>query len=291
MGSNVYRDEDTTSTKAANSLMHIFDAFLPGAAPFQIKSGEIESGRFFRGLLGGEDSPIPGKDRGLRDYKGSTEILRAMTGVTPLNIDAEKALYYRGIEFKNRIQDSKNMFNSVARRGNVTSGELISAYKESNEARYRISNEMHQVIEDMKTLGLSKREISKILKDNNISGVDGILSNKFDPLYPSDSILDVMSDNGTYEQYPKQQILDLYRQARNTPFAVDKPVKKTPAPASTGIVDPFAVPKPAAPAPASTGIVDPFASLAPSAIPTSSFPSLAGGDPNTQEIARRLNLG
>ena len=292
MGSSIYRDEDTTGTKAANSLMHIFDAFLPGGAPFQIKGGDIESGRFFRGLLGGEDSPIPGKDRGGKDYKGSTEVLRAMTGVTPLNIDAEKALFYRGIEFKNKIQDSKNMFNSVARRSNVTSGELIAAYKESNEARYRISNEMYQVVEDMKVLGLSEREIGGILEDKNIGGIDGILANKFDPLYPSDTILDVMSDNGTYEQYPNQEILELYRQARNTPFAVDKPRTKAPK-KKTKIVDPFDNALPTVPTVPASGprIVDPFDNaVSPPAIQPSSFPSLAGGNPDTQEIARRLGL-
>ena len=291
MGSKIYRDDDTTTTKAGNSLMHIFDAFLPGGAPFQIKSGDVESGRFFRGLLGGEDSPISGKDRSNRDYKGSTEILRAMTGVTPLNIDAEKSLYYKGIEFKNRIQDAKNMFNSAARRGNITSSELIAVYKQSNEARYRISNEMHQVIEDMKTLGLSEQEISGIFDDNNIGGLDGIFLNEFEPLYPSDAILDIMEDNGTYEQYPQEQILELYRESRGTPFAVDKPSTKPRPSAPAGIVDPFAGQRPAAPAPASTGIVDPFATIAPSAIPPSSFPSFAGGDPATQEIARRLSGG
>ena len=292
MGSKIYSPEDSKGTKIGNSLLHIFDAFLPGAAPFQIKGGSIESGRFFRGVLGGEDSPIPGEDRANKDYKASTEVLRAMTGVTPLNIDAEKVLYYRGIEFKNKIQDSKNLFNSVARRGNVTSGELIAAYKRSNEARYRISNEMHQVIEDMKTLGLSERKISGILEENNIGGVDGIFANKFVPLYPSDAILDVMVDNGTYDQYPKGTILDLYRQSRNAPFSVDKTTKKSIKPESTGIVDPFAtMPKPIAPAPASTGIVDPFATIAPSAIPPSSFPFLTGGNPDTQEIANRLGRG
>ena len=80
-----------------------------------------------------------------------------------------------------------------------------------------------------------------------------------------------------------------YRQSKNTPFSVDKPPKKSIKPASTGVVDPFAtMPKPIAPAPASTGVVDPFATIAPSAIPPSSFPSLTGGNPDTQEIARRL---
>ena len=33
MGSKIYRDDDTTTTKAGNSLMHIFDAFLPRWSP------------------------------------------------------------------------------------------------------------------------------------------------------------------------------------------------------------------------------------------------------------------
>ncbi len=72
-------------------------------------------------------------------------------------------------------------------------------------------------------MGLSKRKIDKILNENNIGGVDGILSNKYEPLYPSDTMLDIMKKNGTLDQYPKKDILRMYREFKKMKFTVDEP--------------------------------------------------------------------
>jgi hypothetical protein len=152
------------------------------------------------------------------------------TGVTPLEIDAEKSLYYRGIKFRNDLRGSSNLLNATLRKENVTAGEIVAAYRKANAARFRVSNQMHQAIEDMKTMGLSKRKIDKILNENNIGGVDGILSNKYEPLYPSDTMLDIMKKNGTLDQYPKKDILRMYREFKKMKFTVDEP--RTTAPTS-----------------------------------------------------------
>ena len=238
MGAPVYRPQDSAGTKVGNSLLHILDSFVPGGAPFSFKSGEVEPGRLIRGLIGDEEGTIlSNKTSGGRQRDAKTELLRAFTGVTPLEIDAEKALYYRGIKFRNDLRGSSNLLNATLRKENVTAGEIVAAYRKANAARFRVSNQMHQAIEDMKTLGLSKRKIDKILNENNIGGVDGILSNKYEPLYPSDTMLDIMKKNGTLDQYPKKDILRLYREFKKTKFTVDEP--QTTAPAPTKIIDPF----------------------------------------------------
>ena len=254
IGAPVYRKEDSAGTKIGNSLLHILDAFIPGASPVKFRSGEPEPSRLIRGLVGTEDGPISSQDRAGREYEAKTEVLRAVTGVTPLDIDPEKAVYYRGVEYRNRIRDASNLLNSKLRSANVTPGEIVAAYREANEARFRIANEFHQAIEDMRTLGLSTRQINKILKENNIGGVDGILRNRFEPLYPSDTILDVMKRQGTYNQYPKKDILRLYREFKKRKFTVDEPRPSAPAPT---IIDPFDQAPVRTPAPAPT-IIDPF---------------------------------
>ena len=46
------------------------------------------------------------------------------------------------------------------------------------------------------------------------------LNDKFEPLYPSDTILDVMERNGTYDRYPKKDILRLFREfKKNSNFS------------------------------------------------------------------------
>ena len=230
LGAPVYTREDTAGTKVANSLLHILDAFIPGGSPIQLKGGEPEPSRLIRGLVGTEDGNISNKSGGGREYEAKTEVLRAFTGITPIKIDAEKSMYYRGVEYRNRLRDASNLLNRRLRSENVTSGEIVAAYREANEARFRIANEFHQAVEDMKTLGLSKRKIAKILAENNIGGVDGILSNKFEPQFPSDTILDVMKRNGTYDRYPRKDILRLYREFKKRKFTIDEPQPSAPRP-------------------------------------------------------------
>ena len=241
LGAPVYTREDTAGTKVANSLLHILDAFIPGASPIKLQGGEPEPSRLIRGLVGTEGGNISDRSRGGREYEAKTEVLRAFTGVTPIKIDAEKSMYYRGVEYRNRIRDASNLLNRRLRSENVTSGEIVAAYREANEARFRIANEFHQAVEDMKTLGLSKRQIAKILKKNNIGGIDGILNDKFEPLYPSDTILDVMKRNGTYDRYPKKDILRLFREFKKRKFTVDEPQPSAPntSPKNITVFDPF----------------------------------------------------
>ena len=249
MGSPVYREKDTAGTKVGNSLLHILDTFVPGGAPFSFKSGDVEPSRLIRGLLGDEEGTIlSNKTSGGRERDAKTEILRAFTGVTPLDIDPDKAMYYRGIEFKNDLKGTSNLLNSVLRKENVTPGEIVAAYRRANEARYRVSNSFHQAVEDMKTLGLSKKKIRKILKDNNIGGVDGIMANKFVPLYPSDTMLKIMKKNGTLGQFPKKTIMGIYRELKNAEFTVDEP--RTTAPRAKPKLPSGFVPVAPAPAPA-----------------------------------------
>ncbi len=300
MGAPVYRPQDSAGTKVGNSLLHILDSFVPGGAPFSFRSGDVEPSRLIRGLLGDEEGTIlSNKTSAGRQRDAKTELLRAFTGVTPLEIDAEKSLYYRGIKFRNDLRGSSNLLNATLRKENVTAGEIVAAYRKANAARFRVSNQMHQAIEDMKTMGLSKRKIDKILNENNIGGVDGILSNKYEPLYPSDTMLDIMKKNGTLDQYPKKDILRMYREFKKMKFTVDEP--RTTAPRAKPKLPSGFVPVAPAPAPAlppgfvpfkQGSLPQPAPTITQARAPGPVNPALLGDDPFSAaanaQIANRL---
>ena len=70
------------------------------------------------------------KDRLGRERDLSQELARAFTGITESDSQASQGLKYKGYEFAKARQDAANIFNSIARRPNVTSDQLKEAYKE-----------------------------------------------------------------------------------------------------------------------------------------------------------------
>jgi len=223
-GAKVYRPGESAGEKVGKSLLHVLDAFNPGFLPVNIRGGELEPSRALRGLFGSDDpnALIASQDKSFRKYDPETEIFRAFTGVTPLNINPERALYYAGVEFQEAIRNATNLFNNVAYRGDVDSGSLLNAYRKANEARYRASNQFYQKIEDMRQLGLPESEIRKILKDRRIGGTDFILQGRFDPFRPSNSVVNQMQKNGTINQLPRAEIGDMYNEFRTRDLVTDK---------------------------------------------------------------------
>ena len=125
---------------------------------------------------------------------------------------------FKGFEFAKARQDSSNIFNSVARRQNVDSSQLLEAYKDANEARYRVHNQFHQTIQAMRTFGVPDNKIRKILKDAGIGGVSEIMRGRYVPLTPSDSVLKEMRRNKTIQEYPRGEIRSIILQQKKRKF-------------------------------------------------------------------------
>ena len=223
-GAKVYRPGESSGEKIGKSLLHVLDAFNPGFFPANIRGGDLEPSRALRGLFGSDDpnAMLASQDKSFRKYDPETEIFRAFTGVTPLNINPERSLYYAGVEFQEAIRNATNLFNNVAYRGDVDAGSLKNAYRKANEARYKASNQFYQKIEDMRQLGLPESEIRKILKDRRIGGTDFILQGRFDPFRPSNSVVNQMQKNGTISQLPRAEIGNMYNEFRTRDLVTDK---------------------------------------------------------------------
>jgi len=223
-GAKVYRPGESSGEKIGKSLLHVLDAFNPGFLPVNIRGGELEPSRALRGMFGSDDpnAILASQDKSFRKYDPETEVFRAFTGVTPLNINPERSLYYAGVEFQEAIRNATNLFNNQAYRGDADAGSLLNAYRKANEARYKASNQFYQKIEDMRQLGLPESEIRKILKDRKIGGTNFILQGRFDPFSPSNSVINQMQKNGTIGQLPRAEIGKMYNEFRTRDLVTDK---------------------------------------------------------------------
>ena len=136
-------------------------------------------------------------------------------------------------------------------------------------------NQFHQVAKDMKTLGLSDREIRRALDIENISGVRRLLRGDYEPLELSAAKRKTMRRNDTYQFYPKDEIRAIQKEQKQRQFG--EPVAPTPE----------VTPQPAQPqaaAPVQAPVAAPTQAVA--AIPRTS-PTLV---PNlrTQQLAQDL---
>tara|TARA_B110000285_G_scaffold161332_1_gene180183 strand:- start:2317 stop:3111 length:795 start_codon:yes stop_codon:yes gene_type:complete len=262
--------------------------------PINITSGGIEPSRFLRGVVGTEDGPISYKDKMGRERTFIGEMARQMTGVTPLEFDPKKGLEYGGFRMQRAQTDAKRMFNKVVDDENGDARTLYNGFVAANEAKLRVDKEYHQMVEDLRAMGMTDPEIRRTFKKEGIGGIRGIMRGEFEPFKVSKKNRQDMRKAGLLDQYPREDFNALREQLRGIPLAPDdNPGKVKPMSApntSTPAVNPFMS------LPDSQTSVTPAArpNLGPSTTAVNPFmtlPSLAGGDPNTQEIARRLNLG
>lgn len=299
-GATIYNPEDSAGDKARKSFNHVVGTILPSIVPVDTRGGELEPSRFARGFVNSlglnEELGIDPEDRRGIERRLSAELARAFSGITESESQASQGLIYRGFEFSQRRRAASGIFNSVARRMNVTSQELLDAFIRADEARYRVFNQFYRTIEDLRAIGMSDREIRRILDQNNIGGATQLLRGRYEPLEVSDEIRQVMRRNDRLDQLPREAIQEYRRARRGIGFGpVEEPEMETPAtgtPAAGG--NPFL--QEAAPAAPAIGPVPAAQGPQPAAQPTGSAPpslDLLGSNPfaalRNLDIAQRLS--
>jgi hypothetical protein len=222
-GARVYNPEEDLGTKVAKSFFHMMDALIPSAVPVDVRGGELEASRFARSFMEAtgmnELTGVSEKDKQGRERQFAGEITRALTGITENTINAKLALKYKGYEFADARQNTSNIFNRVARRANLNNpNDLIDAYNTANEARYRVFNNFHQVVKDLRTIGLSDADIRKALREAGVGGADMLIKGRYEPLEISDTVIDEMRRNGTLSLLPRAQIRAIQAEQRQRPF-------------------------------------------------------------------------
>ena len=212
---------DTAGTKVAKSFMHLADGVLPGAIPLNIRAGVPEPSRFLRGLAEGTGDDtlfgVTSLDKSDREFTLTGELSRAFTGMTEIEPKRDQLLKFKSAEFGKERRLASNIFNRVADNANATPDQLLNAFAEADDARYRIYNKMYQTVEDLREMGFSEREIRKGFKENKID-VSRIMRNKYEPLEIADTIISEMRDLGTYTADFRRSIRDYRRSRRNIPF-------------------------------------------------------------------------
>jgi hypothetical protein len=253
-GAEVYSGSDSFGSRQSKKLLHVMDTLMPNVIPANVSGGKLEPSRFLRGVLGSEDGMITSVDKMGRERSALGEFARQATGVSVLEFDPKRGLEYNGYRLSQLQTDAKRTFNRITDDANANSATLLNAFQQANNDKLRIDREYYQVIEDLRSMGLTDAEIRRELKKNNIGGVKGIMRGEFEPFKVTTKNYKEMRGAGIYDRFPREQIQDVRRQMNGLPLAPDD-APRTTAPAA-GINDSF-VPSPVTPSPSPTFVPSP----------------------------------
>lgn len=292
-GAKVYNPQESATDKAVKSFTHILGTLMPGFVPLDVRGGEIEPSRFARSVVSAldisEQTGISEKDRRGLERVVTQEVARSLTGISDSDADIPLGLTYKGYEFGQARQDTSNMMNSVARRANVTADDLVEAYKKANEARFRLFNDFNLIIEDMKTAGMSRRQIERKLKEANVGGIDDLLRGRYEPLPElSKTVQENMRRNGTLQEWRKasRRLRSYMRQQSRRDFSteiLEEQEQEQLSQAPTTQATPQPVQTAAAPVQAA-----PPSNLGTAPLTPSSLNPIVNPDPRTQALAQAL---
>jgi hypothetical protein len=223
-GARIYRDVDTAGMKAYKSFAHVMDAFMPGGVELftsitpQAKETQrpgLQAGRLSRGLFGGLG--IDSTDPAGNERMAATELFRALTGLTEIEVKPDNIVMYSSFEYGRNLRSARSIFNSSVRtRGNLSPEAAIQTYTDANEALFRTQNQMYQVIQDMRRLGMEDADIRRVLKRYKVANVNNLMRGEFVPMKISTEIRREVRRNGN--ELPMSELNDIRTQLRNRPL-------------------------------------------------------------------------
>ena len=178
-GTEVYNREASAGEKVVEGISHIARAFNPGATD-RLNKKWIPA--YF-----GETLPS-GQKPSLAD-----ELTAEFTGFKIRTLDYQESLMKSSKNTSRRITSANSLFNSVAgsRASNVNNEDMLAAYDDANQSRYRIFQHAYRQIKAARAGGLTDSEITRSMKTGGVSASDIAMLRQglYRPMSPSPSIL------------------------------------------------------------------------------------------------------
>ena len=322
-GARIYKSEDSFPEKAGKAITHVLEAFTPGiieqylGSPAKVSplTGDVEfavPSRLLDAFLAEEGLDTRGNRRQIGE-----EILRLITGIGEVRVDANRSMLYRVLEHNKAARQPQQNFNKQLRAftGTIRSPDemlqtITQNYIQENERKFKVHNRAYRMIQNMKKLGISDQEIRKAAKGLSFANYDRISQGKFEPLNIDNKIfLEIQRFQDTTGRFFDRQpiVTELNRLAkeyrnRRLSGVLDegeqplgtRPRTPVQLPAPTASTDVQPQP-PVAPAPPSVATGTGAVSNLPSTAPVQSQPAPNYNtaldtilDPRTRELFERL---
>ena len=176
-GRLLYTDQTPAGNKAAIRFLHLGQALAPSYRQFQ-RLGQAAFG-------------LPTK-RG--DELNIGPELAGFMGLRPIKVDPLDSMGFKIAEYQTGIRNARREFTGgyfgILRGGRIKPNDVITAYYNSNRARFLVQQEMNKNITAAGILGVSPALLRREFKDRQISPLTfrNLAVGKFEPYYPSEDI-------------------------------------------------------------------------------------------------------
>ena len=155
-GSKVYSDTDSDQDKFIKSLAHIFK----GVRPTFIDTGD----KLIKGFT--KDIKKGGQPVNLQD-----ELLAMLSGIRIINVDVPRTMQYKITEYNRNIRSvtTAEKFFSLQDFQQRGPDVLANEFKNIQEENFKVNQDFYFILKDAQTVGVSERELKKLLRKRNIS--------------------------------------------------------------------------------------------------------------------------
>jgi len=155
-GSRVYSETDSDQDKFMKSLGHIFK----GVRPTFIDTGD----KLIKGFT--QDIKKGGQPVNLQD-----ELLAMLSGIRIINVDVPRTMNYKITEYNRNIRSvtTAEKFFSLQNFNQRGPDVMAEEFRNIQEENFKVNQDFYFILKDAETVGVSERELKKLLRKRNIS--------------------------------------------------------------------------------------------------------------------------
>jgi hypothetical protein len=155
-GSRVYSETDSDQDKFMKSLGHIFK----GVRPTFIDTGD----KLVKGFT--KDIKKGGQPVNLQD-----ELLAMLSGIRIINVDVPRTMNYKITEYNRNIRSvtTAEKFFSLQNFNQRGPNVMADEFRNIQEENFKVNQDFYFILKDAQTVGVSERELKKLLRKRNIS--------------------------------------------------------------------------------------------------------------------------
>ena len=197
-GAPVFNPEDSWDNISMKLAGRAVRGFAPGTTQ-----------NIYRTYLASEGYVEPKSGRAL-ELGRELESLVGMPHLETLEMD--KVIASSVGNYRKRMGNAMQLLNEkVGAKGTVRPGEITAAYERANEQAFEIFSEMNKAYENMRQLGMSKKEAVKAMEVGfgteirkgglSKNSIQNIIRGKFFPIQISDQMEKEARRNGRWEEY------------------------------------------------------------------------------------------
>jgi len=176
-GRQLYTDQTPAGNKAAIRFLHLGNALAPSYKQF-LRLGTAAFG-------------TPDK-RG--DFLNIGPELAGFMGLRPIKVDPLQSMGFKIADYQQGIRNARREFTGgyfgILRGGRIKPNDVISAFYNSNKARFEVQQEMNKNINAAGILGVDTSSLRREFSDRQISTktFNNLATGVFEPYFPSQDI-------------------------------------------------------------------------------------------------------